>query len=67
VQKGLCYVALAISVIVFILFLLDLILGFSGMAHIAPFKFANMIVDIVFAVAALLLAAMSFFTLKEQV
>ena len=66
-QKGLCIAALTIAVIVFALFLADLILGLAGMNQIAPFKFANMIFDIVFVVCSLVLAIMSWFTLREQV
>jgi hypothetical protein len=67
VQKGLCIVALSIAVIVFALFLADLILGLAGMNEIAPFKCANMTIDIVFVVCSLTLAVMSWFTLREQV
>ena len=67
VQKGLCIAALTIAVIVFALFLADLILGLAGMNQIAPFKYANMIIDIVFVVCSLILAIMSWFTLREQV
>ena len=67
VQKGLCIAALTIAVIVFALFLADLILGLAGMNQIAPFKFANMIIDIVFVICSLVLAIMSWFTLREQV
>ena len=66
-QKGLCYIALTISAIVFLLFLADLILGLSGMAQLAPFKYASMVTDIIFAVASLILAVMSFYTLRKQV
>ena len=66
-QKGLCIAALTISVIVFALFLADLILGLAGMNEVAPFKYANLTIDIVFSVCALALALMSWFTLKEQV
>ncbi len=66
-QKGLCITALSIAVIVLALFLADLILGLAGMFQIAPFKYANMIIDIVFIVCSVVLAVMSWFTLKEQV
>ncbi len=66
-QKGLCIAALSIAVIVFALFLADLILGLAGMYQIAPFKYANMIIDIVFIICSVILGAMSWFTLKEQV
>lgn len=67
VQKGLCIAALTIAVIVLALFLADLILGLAGMNQIAPFKYANMVIDIVFIVCSLILAIMSWFTLREQV
>ncbi len=66
-QKGLCIAALTISVIVFVLFLADLILGLAGMNEVAPFKYADMTIDIVFSVCSLALALMSWFTFKEQV
>ena len=66
-QKGLCIAALTISVIVFVLFLADLILGLAGMNEIAPFKYADMTIDIVFSVCSLALALMSWFTFREQV
>lgn len=66
-QKGLCYVALTISSVVLLLFLADLILGLSGMPQLAPFKYASMVTDIIFTVASLILAVMSFYTLRDQV
>ncbi|MEL7497234.1 MAG: hypothetical protein AAFN77_06455 [Planctomycetota bacterium] len=66
-QKGLCIAALTISVIVFVLFLLDLIMGLAGVDHLAPFKYASLMIDIVFAVSSLILALMSYFTLRQQV
>lgn len=66
-QKGLCIAALAIAVIVLALFLADLVLGLAEMQQLAPFKYANMYIDIVFIVCAVILGIMSWFTLKEQV
>lgn len=66
-QKGLCIAALTISGIVFVLFLLDLLMGFAGADQLAPFKNANMTIDIVFVITSLVLGLMSFFTLREQV
>ena len=66
-QKALCIAALTIAVIVFALFLADLILGLAGMFEIAPFKFANLTIDVVFVVCSLMLAVLSWFTFKEQV
>ena len=65
--KGLCIVALTISIIVFALFLMDLIMGMAGMQHLAPFKYANLVFDIVAIVVSIILAVMSWFTFREQV
>lgn len=67
VPKGLCIVALTISIIVLALFLMDLIMGLAGMQHLAPFKYANMVFDIVAIVVSVILAVMSWFTFREQV
>ena len=65
--KGLCIIALTISIIVLALFLADLIMGLSGMQHLAPFKYANMTFDIVAIVCSAILGIMSWFTFREQV
>ncbi len=65
--KGLCITALTISVIVLVLFAADLILGLAGMANLAPFKYNNMVMDIIFIVCSAGLAMMSWFTFREQV
>lgn len=65
--KLLCIIALVISILVFLLFTADLVLGFAGSPSIAPFKFSNYIVDIIFAVCSGILGALSWFTLREQV
>ena len=66
-QKGLCITALTISVIVFAIFLADLVLGLLGNATIAPLKYANMVMDIVFVICSLIVGVMSWFTYREQV
>ncbi len=65
-QKGLCITALTISLIVFAIFLADLLLGLLGMQQLAPFKFANWILDTVFVVCALCVGWLSWLTYKEQ-
>ncbi len=65
--KLLCIIALVVSLLVFVLFLLDLIMGMSGNLAMAPFKYSNMIVDIVFVLGSGILGALSFTTLREQV
>ena len=66
-QKGLCYIALTLSVVVFIFFLLDVVLGMADMAQTAPFKYASLLTDIVFLVSSATLGTLSFLTLREQI
>jgi hypothetical protein len=65
--KVLCIIALVISLLTFVLFLADLLMGMSGNVALAPFKYSNMIVDIVFVASSGILAVLSWFTLREQV
>ena len=65
--KGLCITALAIAVIVLVLFLADLIFGLAGMPNLAPFKYNNLVMDIIFIVCGLALSVMSWTTFREQV
>jgi len=68
VQKGLCIIALSIAVVIFLLFLADLVLGLSGQPKMAPFKYApGMIIDIVFVIVSGILAMMSWSTFRQQV
>jgi|GEM_PF-443158 len=67
VLKGLCITALTIAVIVFALFLADLVFGMAGMVQIAPFKYTNLVMDIIFLLCSGVLAVMSWFTFREQV
>ncbi|MEZ6093705.1 MAG: hypothetical protein R3C03_05645 [Pirellulaceae bacterium] len=64
-QKGFCIFALAVAGLVFLLFLADLILGMAGMATLAPFRYANMIMDIVFLVCAGTGAVLSLLTYRQ--
>lgn len=65
--KVLCIIALVISLLTFVLFLADLLMGMSGNVALAPFKYSNMVVDIVFVASSGILAVLSWFTLREQV
>lgn len=65
-QKGFCIFALAVAGLVCLLFLADLIFGMAGMVQLAPFKYASMVIDIVFAVSAGTIAVMSFLTYRQQ-
>ena len=66
-EKGLCITALAIAVIVFVLFFADFLFGLLGLSGLAPFKGANKLISIVFSICSAVLAVLSWFTLKEQV
>lgn len=66
-QKILCYLALAGAIIVLLLFGADLLLGMLGMVEMAPFRYSNFLIDIVFTICALAIAVMGWFTLREQV
>ena len=65
--KGLCITALTIAVIVFALFLADVVFGLAGMTQMAPFKYTNLVMDIIFILCSAILAVMSWFTFREQV
>ncbi|MFT5526192.1 MAG: hypothetical protein ACI9G1_005661 [Pirellulaceae bacterium] len=60
--KALCMTGMVISVLVFVLFTVDLV----APAWIAPFKNANMILDIVFMLCAGAMGYLSWATMREQ-
>jgi hypothetical protein len=66
-QKILCYIALAVAALVFLLFGADLLFGMLGMVNLAPFRYTNLLIDAVFAACGLAIGIMSWFTLREQV
>ncbi len=66
--KALCITALVISFIVLLFFALDLVLGsMEATRTLAPFRGANKIMDLIFAVCAFGLGLMSWKTYREQV
>lgn len=65
--KVLCLTSLAISGLVFLLFLFDLLMRLVGMTNIAPFRGADLMIDVVFVICAAVIGTMSFFTFREQV
>lgn len=65
--KVLCLTALVISILVFLLFFVDLVLNLAGMASLAPFRGAHLGIDVVFTICALIIGTMSFFTFRKQV
>lgn len=64
--KILCLASLAIGVIVALLFGVDLVMSVAGMASTAPLRGANTMMDIGFLIFGAALAAMSWFTFREQ-
>lgn len=64
--KALCMTGIVIAILVFVLFFVDLLLGLIGMKSFAPFKYASLMMDVVFVLCAGALGFLSFKTLREQ-
>jgi hypothetical protein len=64
--KVLCLIGLVISILVFLLFTLDLVLGISGLSAMAPFQSVSMITDIMAMLASGALIYASWTTFREQ-
>jgi hypothetical protein len=64
--KALCLVGLVIASLVFLIFLLDLVLGMGGLINMAPFRMASVTMDIIFMLASGGLAYLSWATFREQ-
>lgn len=64
--KVLCLIGMAVSILVFLIFLLDLIFGMSGMMDWAPFRLTSPVMDILFLISSLGLAIMGWLTFREQ-
>jgi hypothetical protein len=60
--KGLCVTGMVIAILIFLLFLLDLVLPVSW----APFKRASLLMDISFVICASGLGYLSWSTFREQ-
>jgi Ni/Fe-hydrogenase subunit HybB-like protein len=64
--KALCLIGLVIASLVFLIFLLDLVLGLSGLTNMAPFSFVSITMDLIFMVSSGGLAFMAWVTFREQ-
>ena len=65
--KHLCMSGVVISILVFAIFLIDLVLGLiPATAAFAPFKLSNMTFNIVFILCSAVLGYLSWVTYKEQ-
>ncbi len=65
--KALCITALAISILVLILFVADLLLGLANARSMAPLRGESIVLDIVFAICAGVLGFLSWTTFRKQV
>ncbi|MFN9913298.1 MAG: hypothetical protein ACK53L_11980, partial [Pirellulaceae bacterium] len=63
--KFLCLTGLVISGLLALLFLMDMIFGFTGMSALAPFKLSSLFLDIVMIVSSLILGWLSWGSLRE--
>lgn len=65
--KVLCISGMVISILIFIVFFIDFLIGMIGFKLFAPFKYASPLMDIVFILGAAVVGFLSWITWKEQV
>ena len=65
--KVLCMTGMAISALILLLFLFDLLVGVIGFEVIAPFRSASKMMDILFIIGSIILGYLSWSTFKEQI
>lgn len=65
--KVLCISGMVISILIFIVFFFDLLIGMIGFKTFAPFKCAVPSMDVVFILGAAVLGYLSWKTWKDQV
>lgn len=63
--KALCLIGLVFSALVFLIFLLDLVLGMMG-STLAPLMLSSWLMDILFLIASSALAYASWSAYREQ-
>lgn len=64
--KALCLIGMVLSILVFLIFLLDLALGMGGMLNMAPFRMASVVMDIIFMISSAAVAYLAWTTFREQ-
>lgn len=64
--KALCLIGLVIASLVFLIFLLDLVLGLAGLTNMAPFRLASWLMDVIFMLAAGGIAYVAWLAYREQ-
>lgn len=63
--KALCLTGLVIAILVFLIFLCDMLFGMIGMVSFAPFKMNNILMDIIFLLCSIGLGFVSWTSYKE--
>ena len=63
--KALCLAGMVIAILLFALFLVDLVVPFIGMAGLAPFGQADLLLDILFVISAGALGYLSWSAWRE--
>ena len=64
--KALCLTGMVIAILLFALFLIDLVVPLIGLGGLAPFSGASWLFDLVFVISSGALGYLSWTTLKEQ-
>jgi hypothetical protein len=64
--KVLCIISLVASILILVLFLLDLGMGFAGMSKMAPLGSADMLMNIGFIIFSAAMIFLSWTTYREQ-
>ncbi len=66
--KALCLIGMVLAILVFLIFLSDLVFGLIGgdMLNYAPMRGASIIMDVVFLISSGALAYLAFATFREQ-
>jgi hypothetical protein len=64
--KALCLIGMVLAILVFLIFLSDIVFGLSGMLDYAPLRGASIPMDIVFLLSSAALIYLAFATFREQ-
>jgi hypothetical protein len=63
--KALCLTGMVIAILLFVLFLVDLVVPFIGLAGLAPFGQASLLLDLIFVLCAGGLGYLSWSSFRE--
>lgn len=62
----LCFTGIVVSILVALIFLLDLVALLGGVTGLAPFRGASWLMDVLFVICGAILGYLSYSTLREQ-